>query len=145
VQRGGPSGSLKPTRDILFYDGRCGLCHLSVRLLLALDRAGALRFAPLGGETFGGLVPEAERAALPDSLVLRTADGQLLVRSAAVLESLRLVGGPATWLAVTARVVPRRLADGFYDGVARLRRRLVRPPAGACPVVRAALRARFLP
>jgi len=133
------------TRAVLFYDGGCGLCHLSVRALLALDRAGALRFAPLGGETFLELVPEAERAALPDSLVLRTADGRLRVRSAAVLESLRLVGGPARGLAATARVVPRPLADRLYDGVACLRRRLAGPPAGVCPAVRAALRARFLP
>jgi predicted DCC family thiol-disulfide oxidoreductase YuxK len=130
---------------LLFYDGRCGLCHLSVRALLALDRDGALRFAPLGGKTFRDLVPGAERAALPDSLVLRTADGRLLTRSAAVLGSLRLVGGKAKGLAALARVVPRPLADRLYDGVARVRRRLVRPPAGACPAVPAALRARFLP
>ena len=121
-------------RAVLFYDAGCGLCHLSVRVLLALDRAGALCFAPLGGGTFRGLVPEAERAALPDSLVLRTADGRLLVRSAAVLESLCLVGGPAKWLAVAARVVPRPLADRLYDGVrAACAGASSRPPAGACP------------
>ena len=134
-----------PTHAVLFYDAGCGLCHLSVRVLLALDPAGALCFAPLGGGTFRGLVPEAERAALPDSLVLRTADGRLLVRSAAVLESLRLAGGPARWLAAAARVVPLPLADRLYDGVARVRRRLVRPPAGVCPAVPPGLRARFLP
>lgn len=134
-----------PTRAVLFYDGGCGLCHLSVRALLALDRRGALAFAPLGGATFRELVPEAERAALPDSLVLRTADGRVLVRSAAVLESLQLVGGPARGLAAAARVVPRRLADRLYDRVARVRRRLFRPPAGGCPVVEPARRSRFLP
>jgi predicted DCC family thiol-disulfide oxidoreductase YuxK len=133
------------TRPILFYDGGCGLCHLSVRVLLAFDRAGALLFAPLQGEAFRELVPEAGRAALPDSLVLRTADGRLLMRSAAVLEGLRLVGGPARWLAAMARVVPAPLADHLYDGVARVRRRLVRPPADVCPAVSAALRSRFLP
>jgi predicted DCC family thiol-disulfide oxidoreductase YuxK len=134
-----------PTRAVLFYDGGCGLCHRSVRALLALDRAGALRFAPLGGETLRELVPEVERAALPDSLVLRTADGRLLVRTAAVVESLRLLGGPAGSLAAMARVVPRPLADRLYDLVARVRRRLIRPPAGACPAVGPVLRARFLP
>jgi predicted DCC family thiol-disulfide oxidoreductase YuxK len=134
-----------PTRAVLFYDGGCGLCHLSVRALLALDRRGRLLFAPLEGGTFRELVPEAERAARPDSLVLRTADGRLLVRSAAVLESLRLLGGPARWLAAAARVVPRPLADRLYDRVARARRRLFRPPSAACPAVAPALRARFLP
>jgi predicted DCC family thiol-disulfide oxidoreductase YuxK len=134
-----------PTRAVLFYDGGCGLCHLSVRALLALDRRAVLHFAPLEGETFRELVPEVERAALPDSLVLRMADGRLLVRSAAVLASLRLAGGPAKWLAATARILPRPLADRLYDLVARVRRGLVRPPAGVCPVVPPVLRARFLP
>ena len=135
---------LRPTA-LLFYDGGCGLCHLSVRFLLALDRKGALRFAPLGGKTFRELVPEAGRAALPDSLVLRTADGRLLVRSAAVLGSLRLLGGCGKALAGIARVVPTPLADRLYAAVARVRSRLLAPPRDACPPVAPGQRERFLP
>jgi predicted DCC family thiol-disulfide oxidoreductase YuxK len=130
---------------VLFYDGACGLCHRSVRLLLALDRAGALRFAPLGGETFRRLVAAGERGALPDSLVLRTATGTLLVRSAAVRESLRRAGGVGPALAAAAGLLPARLADRLYDRVARARRRLFRAPEAACPVVPASVRGRFLP
>jgi predicted DCC family thiol-disulfide oxidoreductase YuxK len=116
-----------------------------VRLLLALDRKGALRFAPLGGELFRRLVPEAERAELPDSLVLLTVDGLLRVRSAAVLGGLRLAGGPARALAAVLEVVPRPLADRLYAGVAKVRRHLLAPPRDACPPVRPGLRERFLP
>jgi len=130
---------------VLFYDGACGLCHLSVRVFLAIDRRGVLRFAPLGGETLRDLVPEGVRAALPDSLVLRTADGRLLVRSTAVVESLRLAGGAGRALAAVLRVVPVPLADGVYDLVARARHRLFRKPGSECPVVPAARRARLLP
>lgn len=46
--------------DRLFYDGTCGMCHGSVRLLLAEDRSGsAFRFAPLKGEAFGAALPAA--------------------------------------------------------------------------------------
>jgi predicted DCC family thiol-disulfide oxidoreductase YuxK len=90
-------------------------------------------------------VGEAERAGLPDSLVLRTAEGLLLVRSAAGLESLRRVGGPGMGLAAIAGLVPTRLADRLYDAVARARSRLVEAPADACPAVPVALRGRFLP
>jgi predicted DCC family thiol-disulfide oxidoreductase YuxK len=113
--------------------------------LLALDHRGVLLFAPLEGEAFRELVPEIERGALPDSLVLRTADGRLLVRSAAVLASLRLVGGPGRWLSAAAAVVPGPVADRLYDLVARVRRRLLRPPASTCPAVPPARRGRFLP
>jgi predicted DCC family thiol-disulfide oxidoreductase YuxK len=113
--------------------------------LLAIDRRGVLRFAPLGGLTFLEGVPEGERAALPDSLVLRTPDGRLLVRSAAALESLRLAGGAGRPLAAILRVVPVPLADGVYDLVARARHRFFRKPGSVCPVVPAARRARLLP
>jgi predicted DCC family thiol-disulfide oxidoreductase YuxK len=99
----------------------------------------------LGGETFLERVPEGGRAALPDSLVLLTADGQRLVKSAAVLEGLRLAGGAGRPLAAILRVVPARLADRAYDLVARARRGLFRKPASVCPVVPAARRARLLP
>jgi predicted DCC family thiol-disulfide oxidoreductase YuxK len=116
-----------------------------VRVLLALDGRGALRFAPLGGETFRALVPADARAGLPDSLVLRTAEGRLLVRSEAVVESLRRTGGVGTALAVVAALLPTALADRLYDQLARVRRRLFRAPDDACPVPDAARRARFLP
>jgi predicted DCC family thiol-disulfide oxidoreductase YuxK len=37
------------------------------------------------------------------------------------------------------------VADRLYDRVARIRRRLFRPPADACPVGDPARRERFLP
>jgi predicted DCC family thiol-disulfide oxidoreductase YuxK len=130
---------------VLFYDGGCGLCHGAVRLLLRLDAAGRLRFAPLGGATFTALVPEGVRAALPDSLVLRTSDGGLLLRSRAVVAALRLAGGEAAWLGGALSLLPAALADRLYDVVARGRRRLFASPRDACPVPPGPWRGRFLP
>jgi len=133
------------TREILFYDGHCGLCHRAVRFVLAQDKlAGRFYFAPLGGEAFRALVPEWERAGLPDSLVLRTAQGALLVRSAAVLEILDRLGGLWRVVSFVARLVPAALRDALYDWVARVRYRLFARPPGTCPVVPAHLRSRFL-
>ena len=132
--------------ETLFYDGGCGLCHRAVRFMLWADREGrCFRFAPLGGRTFQALVPEAERARLPDSLVLRTEDGRLLTRSAAVLYMLERLDGGWKVLPVLGRLVPQRLADALYDFVARVRYRLFARPPDVCPVVPAPLRARFDP
>ena len=114
-------------------------------MLLAFDRRGTLRFAPLGGATFHALVPADARAGLPDSLVLRTAEGRRLVRSEAVLESLRRTGGVGRGLAAVAGLLPTALADRLYDRVARARRLVSPPPTDACPVADPARRARFLP
>lgn len=130
----------------LFYDGHCGLCQRSVRLILAEDTTGnAFRFAPLQGETFQALVSAKEREALPLSLVVQTENGALLTRSSAVLHILRRLGGVWRLLAGLLALLPGRLRDRLYDGVARIRHRLFTRPDDLCPLMPPALRARFDP
>ena len=131
--------------DLLFYDGACGLCHHSVRFVLARDRAGAFRFAPIGGPTFEAAVPTAVRSGLPDAFVVKRADGTILVRSDAAVHILGKLGGGWRALAAALRVVPRPLRDVAYDRVAAGRKRWFAKPDDACPVVPADLRARFAP
>ena len=130
--------------SMVFYDGTCGLCHRTVRFAIARDRdARRFRFAALGGETFRRLVPEALQAGLPDSIVVLTPGGALLMRSAAVIHILERIGGAWRLTGKLLRLVPRRIRDLAYDGVARVRHRLFRRPTDACPVMPPELRARF--
>jgi predicted DCC family thiol-disulfide oxidoreductase YuxK len=132
------------SHSFVFYDGTCGLCHRAVRFALARDRDGSrFRFAPLDSEAFRRRVPDA--AALPDSLVVRTSKGELLVRSAAVLHILARAGGVWGLLAGALRMLPARFRDAIYDDVAAVRYRLFRRPADACPVTPPELRSRFEP
>ncbi|HTU23350.1 MAG TPA: DCC1-like thiol-disulfide oxidoreductase family protein [Gemmataceae bacterium] len=130
----------------IFYDGHCGLCQRSVRLILAEDAtAAAFRFAPLQGETFAALLTEKERAALPLSLVVRTEKGTLLTRSAGVLHILRRLGGAWRLLAGVLVLLPAALRDRLYDGVAAIRLHLFAQPTELCPLMPPSLRARFDP
>jgi predicted DCC family thiol-disulfide oxidoreductase YuxK len=132
-------------KDILFYDGGCGVCHRAVQFVLAVDRAERFDFAPLQGATFRRLVSEPARGGLPDSIVARSSDGRLLVRSNAVLHVLKRLGGGWSWLAAVAGLVPRPVRDVAYDFIARIRSRLFEKPADFCPHVPKEQRARFLP
>jgi predicted DCC family thiol-disulfide oxidoreductase YuxK len=133
------------TIDTLFYDGNCGLCHGAVRFVLAEDPDGtAFRFAPLDSDAFRDAVPGDVRATLPDSLVVATADGRVLTRSAGVLHLGKRLGGFWRALATIAGVVPTGLLDAAYDAVARVRHRLFAKPKDACPLLPPHLRARFL-
>jgi predicted DCC family thiol-disulfide oxidoreductase YuxK len=130
----------------LFYDGECGLCHRWVLFVLAREHGRELfRFAPLQGPTFARLVSEDERRALPDSIVLRTAEGALRVRSGAALDVLERIGGGWALLARVLRLVPQVLSDFAYDRVAAVRKRLFRRPSGVCPLVPPDLARRFDP
>jgi predicted DCC family thiol-disulfide oxidoreductase YuxK len=140
-----PAEAMPSPRTILFYDGECGLCHRFVRFLLWRDADGArFAFSPLGGHHIRQVLSETERAALPDSLVLRTADGAIRTRSESVLGAFDLLGGFWQWVAAAGRIVPLRIRDAVYDWVARMRRRVFGAPPYSCPLVPAQLRDRFL-
>jgi predicted DCC family thiol-disulfide oxidoreductase YuxK len=117
-----------------------------VKFVLKHDPGGrAFRFAPLQGETFLARVEVERRVGLPDSVVVLTLDGELLVRSAAFLHIFRRLGGGWRVLAVVLSVVPRGLCDLVYDFVARIRYRVFGRRGDLCPIVPAELRARFDP
>ena len=139
---GAPAAGGAP--ETLFYDGTCGLCHRTVRFVLAEDPGGrAFRFAPLQGALFRSALDDGARAGLPDSLVVLTADGRVLTRSRAVRHLLSRLGGLWGVAARLAGVVPVPLGDAAYDLVARVRHRLFARPPEACPLLPARLRSRF--
>ena len=128
----------------IFYDGHCGVCHWAVRFVARHDPDGeTFRFAPLDGETFSRLLPADERRDLPDSMVVQRADGQLLLRSTGLVYILHRLGGFWRFLAVLLALVPWPLRDFAYDTFARIRHRLVAPPAEVCPLVPPEMGRRF--
>ena len=131
---------------LVLFDGNCGLCHRSVRFLLARDTDGGnFRFAPLQGVTARDEVAAMQIMDSPDSIVVITPDGRVLLESAAILYLLNRVGGGWGALGRVSAIVPRRVRDAAYRLVARWRHRFFARPEDTCPVVPAELRARFLP
>lgn len=131
--------------DIVFYDGHCGLCHRTVRFLLARDHEGErFRFAPLDSEAFRTAFSEWEQSEFPESLIVRTGAGEVLTRSTASLYLLRRLGGLWRLLGELLSLVPLGVRDAVYDRVARMRRRLFAAPTEACPLIPPELRSRFL-
>lgn len=132
--------------ELLFYDGNCALCHGAVKFVLKRDRSGQkFRFAPLQGETFANSVPENARKRVPDSIVVLTRTGELLVRSTAFVHILRQLGGAWKVAAGLLRAIPRPIRDFMYDFIARVRYRIFGRRSDVCPVVPARLRSRFDP
>lgn len=134
-------------QDIVFYDGTCGLCHAAVRFILRHEGPGSTRpvFAPLFGETYDRLIKPNVSTPIPDSVHVLTPDGRLLNRSRAVIHLCRGLGGGWSMLAGVASWCPTAVLNVVYRAIAATRRRFLKPPEAACPVVAVHHRNRFLP
>lgn len=118
---------------MLCFDGECGLCQRVVRLLLRLDRAGRLRFAPLQGPSAQAYL---RAHGLPtedfDSIVFvpdwsQRGRGEHRLRSDGVVAALAACGGLGAELAAVVAFWPAPWRDAGYRAVARWRVRLFGP------------------
>jgi len=103
---------------VIFFDGVCNLCDAFVSFAVRADTLHAFRYAPLQGLTAGVLVPEHARSL--SSVVLREADGRLLVGADAVVSFLaRLPARRWRALAAVGRLLPRPFRNALYAAIAR--------------------------
>lgn len=134
---------------MLFFDGECGLCQRVVRLLLRLDRAGALRYAPLQGPTAQAYL---RRHGLPtedfDTIVFvpdweQRDRADFLLRTDGVVGALRACGPGGRTLATLVVPWPRRWRDAVYRFIGHTRYRIFGPWRPR-PLPRPEWQARFL-
>ncbi len=114
--------------NVVFFDGKCGLCDHLVQWLLKTDTEKIFLFAPLQGKTAEETLshlPESIRNA--DSMVLienyKTADQKIYIFGKGVLRTLWLLGGPYKaigWI----HFLPSFLYDWIYWIVAKNRKRI---------------------
>lgn len=130
---------MNPGNPVLLFDGECGLCQRVIRIMMALDRRGRLRYAPLQGPAAQAFL---RARGLPvadfDSLVFvpdwdRRDSVDYALRSDGVIRALQAIGGVGRLLA-WGRVVPAGWRDAAYRQVARWRYRMFGPWRGGRPL-----------
>jgi predicted DCC family thiol-disulfide oxidoreductase YuxK len=134
-------------RDVILFDGVCGLCDRFVRFVLPRDQAERFLFAPLQGAWARGVLARHGRDAedLDTLWVVRDAGTpreSLLARARASLHVLRALGLPWS-AAATLGVLPGPVLDAAYGLVARWRYRLFGRRA-ACAVPPVGFERRFV-
>lgn len=127
----------------MYYDGDCSLCHKVIRFVLAEDSRQVFHFAPLNSPYFHKHISQEGRENLPDTLVLQRADGRVYLRSDAVVQMLKQLGGLWLPLGLLLQLVPKRVRDWGYDWVGAHRQQVFARPEQACPIVPMELRQRF--
>jgi predicted DCC family thiol-disulfide oxidoreductase YuxK len=145
--RGADAAGLTTGAPLLLYDGVCGFCAASVRLILRHERRQTLLFAALQSPLGEAVRTRHPELAGVDSMVWvepAVSDGgeRVFVRSDAALRIAAYLGG--IWAVVApARLLPRLFRDRAYDLIARHRHRLS-GSRDACVLPSPATRARFL-
>jgi predicted DCC family thiol-disulfide oxidoreductase YuxK len=135
-------------QTVFFFDGDCAFCNRTVQLLLAEDRAGALRFAPLQGST-ASIVRQRHNLSQPtlaSAILVESFNApveKVRLNSDAVLCALDSLGGfwrVVGWL----RIVPSTARDAIYDFVAVNRYRWFAEDTTKCIMPEAGVRRRLL-
>ncbi len=109
------------SKDTLYFDGQCGLCQRSVRVLRALDWLDRLAFEDMTR------VPERDLPVPIDAAMrgipMRTRDGRSLVGFPALRRALRQT--PVGFLPALALFIPgiSTLGRAVYDRIAANRAR----------------------
>lgn len=109
--------------DILFFDGICNLCNSLIKFILRHDRRGTVMFSPLQSDKAKAILSKyfpSEK--IPDSVILLSGD-KIYVKSSAILETMRLIGGPWKLFRVFM-IVPPFVRNFIYDIVAGSRYRI---------------------
>jgi predicted DCC family thiol-disulfide oxidoreductase YuxK len=148
---------------VLLYDGECGLCNRTVRMLLRLDRRGVLRFAALQSapaqeflrshglptEDFSTLVLVPDWAHSTGSThsagsgQANSPQANFALRTDGVAGALWMCGGGSRVLAAFLYAIPRFVRDPVYRFVSRTRYRFF-GPWRECPLPRPEWKKRFL-
>ncbi len=128
---------------VLFFDGECGFCSRSVRLVHGLDKRGSVEFAPLQGKLAGelGLGKYADKRG-GTMVIIRESDGKRFFKGDAWIELGKTLGGIWGVLAALFDIFPKSARDWGYDLVARNRYRLA-GKENACGIPEESLRRRM--
>ena len=112
---------MDPARHaVVVFDGECAFCNRWVDLLLRFDRRDVFRFVARQSDAGAAF---SRQAGLPEGgvgSIIVAENGQVRLRSAAVLRMLSLLGFPFS-LAGVFNLIPAPVRDVVYDFIARNR------------------------
>lgn len=112
-------GNNVPDKPVIFFDGYCILCNSFVDFLLHIDKKDRLQFASLQGNTAHNLL-DSKTTKNNDTVILRTGEGGIFIKSEAVLRVIVILGGLWKFVSIF-RILPVSFRDRIYDWIAKNR------------------------
>ena len=135
-------------KDLVLYDGSCGLCHGAVKFLIARDQDRKLRYAALQSPMAVERLEKHNKSAADLDTIYVLADfdteqERVLDRGQAALHLGRRLPGPYPFLVALVGWLPKPVLDWGYNQVAK-RRYKIFGRADVCSIPTPEERALFL-
>lgn len=121
---------------IIYYDGKCALCHAAVKIVLKLDNEQVFKFSPLS-------LLKTNQKKIPDSIILRL-NNNLYYEGEAIRKILENLNFFGRTLSMFTKIMPLKLLNFFYRIIAKNRSVWIRKSKNQCPTVPKHLRNRFI-
>jgi predicted DCC family thiol-disulfide oxidoreductase YuxK len=126
---------------IILFDGTCAFCERSVRFIATRDH-GYFRFGASQNPEGRALLAQHGTSREATRSLILIEDGEMFLRSTAVLRIARRMTAPWRWAAVFL-LVPRPIRDAVYRVVAAIRHRIA-GQSNACEIPPPEIRARLI-
>ena len=110
------------TKNIILYDGKCGLCNRSVQFILKFERNQKLQFTSLQSAFSKKILADFNLKNDFEESILFYRDGKLFSKSKAVLRIVPFL----SWYFYPTLIfwmIPNFIRDFVYDLIARNRKR----------------------
>lgn len=107
---------------VVLFDGVCNLCNSSVNWIIDHDKKNEFRFASLQSEYGQRMVQQYNISGNYMDTVVLIKNDRAYLRSAAVLQVLKGIGGVYS-LALVFNIFPAFIRDGVYNFIAKNRYR----------------------
>lgn len=112
-------GKSMPFKRIIIFDGECGFCSRWVIFVLKKDLKKQFKYTSLQGQFIKSLLLDIDLTCFDTLIYLR--EDMIWIKSTAVLNILKDLGGGWLWLYFFFKWLPRSVRDFVYDTVAKYR------------------------
>ena len=122
-------------KNVIYYDGECGLCHLAVRFILRVDSKSNFYFSPLSNLDIN--------LKNIDSIILKRGK-KVFYEGQAIILIFENIDNNWNYLAKLLKLIPIKVLDTAYRWVSRNRAKISVKKVSSCPMVPSYYQKRFI-
>ena len=122
-------------KNVIYYDGECGLCHLAVRFILRVDSKSKFYFSPLSNLDIN--------LKNIDSIILKRGN-KVFYEGMAIIMIFENIDNNWNYLAKVLKLIPINVLDTAYRWVSRNRAKFSEKKISSCPIVPSCYQKRFI-